>query len=69
MPHPPQAPPEVDPGHVIDAETLTEAIAYCEEILREEMAGRSEAWPSTAAVAYWQNAQTLRSILASPHCL
>lgn len=59
--------PRLIPGHVVDDEILAQAIADCEEISRHEMAGRSESWPSTAAVAYWQNAQTLRRILAAPH--
>lgn len=66
---PPQPPPGAAPGQVVDVEILVEAIVYCEGISREEMAGRPESWPSTAAVAYWQNAQTLRRILASPHRL
>lgn len=65
MPHLPAA----EQGHMIGPEALADAITYCEGISREEMAGRSESWPSTAAVAYWQNAQTLRRILSTPSCV
>lgn len=53
-------------GRVIDDETLTWAIRDCERVISEEQAGRSDAWPTAAAVAYWQNAQVLRRILAAP---
>lgn len=55
--------------HVIDEELLAEAIKDCEAIVDDEQAGRSDSWPSTAAIAYWNNAQTLRRFLATPHLL
>ncbi|MDN5878979.1 MAG: hypothetical protein L0H86_09475 [Micrococcaceae bacterium] len=54
-------------GRVIDDETLSWAIKDYERIIHEEQAGRSDSWPTAAAVAYWQNAVTLRRILATPH--
>lgn len=54
-------------AHVIDDELLTGAIADCEAIIEDEQSGRSDAWPSTAAIGYWANAQTLRRVLAAPH--
>lgn len=54
-------------AHVIDEELLAGAIKDCEAIVDDEQAGRSDSWPSTAAIAYWNNAQTLRRFLATPH--
>lgn len=53
--------------HVIDDELLAGAIKDCETIIDDEQAGRSDSWPSTAAIAYWNNAQTLRRFLITPH--
>lgn len=49
---------------MIEDQILIEAIEYCEAVVDEEQAGRSESWPSAAAVAYWHNAESLRRRLA-----
>lgn len=51
----------------IEDDILIQAIKDCEDVIESEQVGRSEAWPTAAAVAYWQNAETLRRILAAPH--
>lgn len=52
---------------VIEDDILIQAIKDCEAVIEAEQAGRSEAWPTAAAVAYLQNVLTLRRILAAPH--
>lgn len=52
---------------MIEDQILLEAIKDCETVINAERAGRPGSWPSTAAVAYWQNVLTLRRILAAPH--
>lgn len=51
----------------IDDALLIGALQECEDIIAQEQAGRSDTWPTAAAVAYWQNVVTLRRILATPH--
>lgn len=52
---------------MIEDQILLGAIKDCENVIHEEQTGRQDTWPSTAAVAYWQNVLTLRRILAEPH--
>lgn len=52
---------------MIEDQILLAELAHCESEVRSEQAGRSDAWPSTAALAYWHNAQTLRRFLTAPH--
>lgn len=51
----------------IDDALLIGALQECEGIIVGEQVGRSDAWPTAAAVACWQNAMTLRRLLATPH--
>lgn len=53
--------------HVIDDQLLAGALADCEAVVVEETAGRPESWPTTAALEYWRNAQTLRRFRAHTH--
>ncbi|MGP5073722.1 hypothetical protein [Arthrobacter rhombi] len=62
-----EPPEKATTGHVIDDELLAGAIKDCEAIVEDEQAGRSDFWPSSAAIAYWNNAQTLRRFLTTPH--
>lgn len=62
-----EPPEKASMAHVIHDELLAGAIKDCEAIVDDEQAGRSDSWPSTAAIAYWNNAQTLRRFLATPH--
>lgn len=53
--------------HVVDDELIEAAIAECDRIVDEEVAGRSESWPSSAALSHWQLGQTFRRFLSLPH--
>ncbi len=52
---------------MIEDAILIQAIKDCEAVVESEQVGRSDAWPTAAAVAYGQNAAILRRILAAPH--
>lgn len=53
--------------HIIEDAHLLALMAEAEKIVEEEVKGRNPDWPSCAAIAYSEMAETCRRFLQLPH--
>lgn len=53
--------------HIIEDAHLLALIAEAEKNVEEEVKGRNPDWPSCAAIAYAEMAETCRRFLRLPH--